>query len=277
MDKISVIRAAAYNIGDIVGVGTSSAATGTSVDVPAFVFPETAQIQGYYLYARSIGTIPWNSQQRIISDFIAANTRCVVGQSLSPYPTQADVTVFRNFSMDEYKNAFDQALDMAKLHHLQDYVATLGLNGSQYEYAVPSGLISVVSLRLIPSGPLSDYEADDLVDRVFNLDGWWQIERNPVGSMCIVFDPRHINMGNVEESWVRVIGQVRPDVAATDVGSVSAEIHPFLIAEMSKTMAARKMTGKENDRYQKLYGAWGREASDLENFIHRPFRGVAVT
>ena len=278
MNKIDVIKAAAYNIGDIAAVGTSSTATPTSVDVPNFVMPESAQIQGFYLYARNVGTVGWSSQKRILSDFDPANTRCLINAALSfsPSPSGAEITIFRNFPMDEYENAFNQAVGKARLRHLEDYVATIGLNASQYEYAVPSGLVTVVSCRLVPSGPTSDYGGDDMVNRNFNLDGLWLLERNPNGSMCLIFDPRRVDMDNLDDEWIRVIGQVRPSVAPTDVGTVSVEIEQFLIAETTKLMAAKKMTINP-DKWKALFGAYRDEANELENLMHRSYRGVTVS
>jgi len=244
MDKLDALKAVARNLRDLRLDTTPASSTGTSIDALRAIFPAADQMIGWYtyIYGGGIGTANAIGQDRVVTDFDPTNKRMIFSPAWDPVPsTNSNFIVTKRFEKSEYDNALERMIGVGRLKHLIDQVATLALVGSQYEYAVPSGLEYINTLRLVPSGS-SEYDADDEVNRMYELDTrYWRVERNPLGTYIIAFDSRKISLDNFDNEWVRVMGQAKPVITATDNATIPNKLEEFIINGASMLLASQLM------------------------------------
>src|SRR3990167_6689584 len=210
MKSIDVIKAVARQFRDLVVDTVPGSLTGSSIDAAALVHVNGGRLLGKDAYIYSGAGA---GQQRTVASFDTINHRLIIAPVFSSLPSiNSSFLVFNTWRKDEYDNALDRAVGQARLNHLQEKSATISLVGTQYEYAVPSGYESVGMIQLVPTTS-NDYRSNALVanQAVLERDKWW-LETLPVGSVVIVFDPRKMDMPTLDNYWIRVIGQAKPDI-----------------------------------------------------------------
>ena len=278
MNRITAIRAISRNLGDLKIDSTVASVTGTSVYNDKFIFTHEKQLFGQFLY---IDTGAGAGQERVLGSLHPINKFVLVPQAFASIPsTNSTFFITEHFAKTDYDNALDRFIGIAKTRYLEDKVATLQLVASQYEYPVPSGFEFISCLRLVPSGH-SDYGGDDEVDKIFEIPPRdFRIEVNPLGTYIIAFDSRKIDLDELDEEWVRVIGQVKPDIGATDNATIPVDLEEYLIASSSMLLASQRIT--EQREWILKFGMFkdeikgrGREAG-LEDYIFRYGRGRKV-
>ena len=207
------------------------------------VQPVSNQLTGRDFYVYSGGGA---GQERTVTSFTPANNRLGFDQVFTTVPSSdSKFLLFDRFQKYDYDNALNRMIGQAQLQHLQNSVATFQIIATQYEYVVPSGFEYISNLRLIPTGS-SDYESSDKVDRVFEFPSrYWRIEANPLGSYIIAFDPRKISLDSFDLSYLRIMGQVKPVVVASDNGTLPVALEEYLIAGMSMLLASRRIDEKQ--------------------------------
>lgn len=266
----SIYEAIGRNLSDIAVKGVPTSATGSTFDSNVLFHPQSTQLRGKEVY---IYSGQGAGQARTIATFAPANNRCYIEPHWTTIPTNdSKFIIFDHFRTEDYESSVNRMMGMARMKYLEDKVATMQLAGSQYAYCVPSGFEWVSSLRLVPSGH-SDYEADDEVDRIFEIaPRFFRIEPNAGGSYLIIIDPRKISIdANLDEEWVHVVGQVKPDFAAT---TVPEELEEFIIAGASMLMAAQRMN--ENQEWRSKFYMFRDFFKPLEDYIYRYGRGKKV-
>ena len=272
MATISVYEAVGRNLGDVVAKCVPTNATGTTVESNTLIHPLADQLKGHEMY---IFEGSGEGQARVITVFDEANNRITVDPAFSTIPSiNSTFLVFRHFATEDYENAMNRIMGKAKLVNLVEKVATMQLVGSQYEYAVPSGFEYISGLRLVPSGH-SDYESDDEIDRIFELPmRAIRIEPNAGGSFLIVIDPRKISIdANLDKAWAKVIGQVKPDFAAS---SIPDNLQEYIISGASMLLASQRMSGAQNDPWYSKFRLFRDQTTALEEYVHRPRYGKRV-
>ena len=280
MDKITAIKAVARNLRDLVIDSTPSSlsnATGTVfLDIDSLIQPLTDQLKGHDTYIHDGGGA---GQRRTASGFLPANNRVVFDRVWSTSPSiNSNVLMFQHWDKDEYDNAIDRTIRKARLVHLEEKVATMELGGVQYTYQVPSGFEYISALRLVPSGGGGDYEADQEVDRIFEIAPRnFTIEPNAGGSFLIVIDPRKISLDfTLDKEWVHIIGQAPPDIAATDNADIPDALEEYIINGASMLLASQRISGRVNDEWVAKFRMYRDEQRSLEEYIHRPRYGKRV-
>lgn len=276
MQRIDAIKAIARNLRDLVVDSTPASAAATHVDVLALIHPVTDQLQGSDWYAYTGGGL---GQERIVTSFNVANRRLGFNQALTTVPsTNTNFIVTRFWQKVEYDSALDRMIGMAKLINLQESVATLNIIGTQYEYPVPSGMEFINTLRIVPSASssgFSDYDTDNEAMNIFEFPPrLWRIETNPLGSYLISFDARKISLDDFDGQSVRIMGQVKPNVNATDNGTIPVELEEFVINGASMLLASQRID--EGSEWRSKFGMFRDNHRELENYIHRPRRGKQV-
>jgi len=280
MDKITAIAAIARNLKDLIidaNPASISNATGTVfMDFLELIHPLADQLAGKAAYIYDGGGA---GQQRISTGFLTATNRVVFGRTFTTAPsTNSDVLMFSHWDKDDYDNALERLIGKARLVHLEEKVATMELVGSQYAYLVPSGFEYISALRIVPSGGDLDYEADDEVNRIFEIHPRnFTIEPNAGGSFLIVIDPRKVSIDAVlNQEWVHIIGQAPPDIAATDNADIPDGLEEFLINGACMLLASQRISGKANDEWVAKFLMYRDEQRTLEEYIHRPRYGKRV-
>ena len=273
MNKIGAITAVARNLGDLITDTTPSAVTGSTIDATKLIHPISEALRGKACYIYGAGAAA--GQHRIVGSFAPANNRLMFDEVFTTTPsTNSQFLLFDHFDKDDYDNALNRMIGYARLTHLEEKVATLALVATQYEYPVPSGFDYIRTLRLVPSG-YTDYGADDEVDRIFELPPrYWRIEPNALGTFVVVFDPRRIDLDNFDEEWVNVIGQVKPDISATDNATIPQALEEYLISGASMLLSAQRIA--ENQEWRIKFGLFRDLTKDLETYIHRQRYGKRV-
>src|SRR3990167_98787 len=231
MDRITALRAVARNLADLVVDTIPASMTGSFVDATRLIFPETNQLRGmdFYIYSGAGA-----GQQRTVASYTPANRRVGFSESFSPVPsTNSNFILLKRFRKDEYDNALDRMEGLARELNLQEMVGTIQIIGTRYEYAVPSGMEYINTVRIVPSGgtDYSDYEADDFSNRIFELPAqYWRIEANPAGSYYLSFDSRKISLDDMDGDTFRIMGQAKPAITATDNATINRDIEEFVIS-----------------------------------------------
>ncbi len=268
MDKTEIFKSIAQNLGDLVTDDTVASSSSTSLDLPSLVHPQSGQLKGNNLFIYSGGG---SEAFRVISDFTPLSKRVIVAQAFTTTPsTNAKVAITKQFDKPSYYNAIERAVGLARLYHLEEHTATMQLMGSQYEYSVPSGFEYITSLRLVPSGN-SSYDSYDETRQIFELStSYYRVEPNPLGTMCIIFDSRHIDLDNIDEQWVRVYGQSRIASAST----VPDDISEYVIVKATSLLASRKIT--DGTEWKDKFTTYRDDAKTLEKYLHVPRRGIRV-
>ena len=266
---ISVYEAISRNLGDCLVKGTVATATATQFDSNALIHPLSDQLKGKEIY---IYEGQGAGEARTITTFDPTNNRVTVDPAWTTTPsTNSKFLVFRHWVAEDYENAMNRAMGKVALTHLDEKVATMALIGTQYEYPVPSGFEYISNVRLVPSG-YSDYGGDDEVNRIFELPPrYWRIEPNASGSYLIVFDPRQIHMSSLDDEWVKIMGQVKPDFSNTEMPE---DIQEFIINFASMLMASQRIA--EGNEWRNKFQVFRDLARDLENYIQTPRYGKKV-
>lgn len=264
MDKISAIKAISRNLRDLVVDTTPASACGSHVDADKLIHPLANQLRGFpfYIY-EGAGA----GQDRTVGTFAPANNRMIFEQAFATVPsTNSKFLVFEHFDKDEYDNALDRMIGIARIKYLEEKVATMELVATQYEYCVPSGFEYISNLRLVPSGH-TDYSMDDEVNLIAELPPrYWSIEPNAKGSYMIKFDPRKIDLQVVNEEWINVVGQAKPDISPTDNATIPEELEEFLIAGATMQLASQRIS--ENQEWRDKFRVYRDLKNDLETYIH---------
>ena len=278
MNRVGAIRAISQNLGDLTIDSIVASLTATSIYAADFVFTNEKQLFGKYLY---IDTGAGAGQSRVVGSLHPANKFIVFAQSFNSIPSvNSSFVITDYFRKADYDNALDRAIGIARLKYLEDRVATIQLVATQYEYAVPSGFDYITCIRLVPSSH-TDYAADSEVDTIFEIPPRdFRVERNPVGSYVIIFDPRRLDMDDYNNELAHVIGQAKPVVAGSDNGTLPADLEEYLIAMSSMLLSSRRMA--ENQEWVRKFYMFrdevkgrGNEAG-LEEYIFRHGRGKRV-
>ena len=272
MDRITSVKSIARNLRDLVVDTTPSSMTGTSIDASKLIHPISGQLKGFDLYIYSGGGA---GQQRTITDFLPANNRLTIDDPFSPIPSvNSNFLIFEHFGKDEYDNALDRMIGQARMRYLEEKVATLNLVGTIYEYAVPSGYDYISRLRLVPSGS-KDYGEDTEVRNIFELPPrYWRIEPNALGTFCIVFDRRKIDLDDFDNQMVNILGQAKPDISATDNATIPQALEEYIISGASMLLASSRIA--ENQEWRAKFQIFQSQNTELKEYIHRTRYGVRV-
>jgi len=272
---ISLYESIGRNLGDIFAKGVPTNATGTSFRSDVLIHPLPDQLRGKEVFWYSgVGA----GQSRIIGSFYPGTHQAIVERTFDTVPTDnSRFLIFDSIRVEDYENAMNRAIGIAKSRYLEEKVATMQIVATQYEYPVASGMEWIANLRLVPSGN-TNYAADDEVDRVYELPPrYWSIERNPGGSYVIAFDARKINLDTLDKEWVRVMGQAKPDFTGTQIAE---DLQEFVIAHSTMHLASLRV--REGDQWRTLFYMYRDEVRGvgqrpgLEDYIFRYGRGKRV-
>lgn len=233
-DRMGIIKNCALNLYDLLVDGIPASLTGSTIDHLNLVQPLSQQLQGAYFYAYSGAGA---GQERVVGSFNPTNRRICFPQVFSSLPSiNTNFILTKKYPKSQYDNALNRAIGIARMKNLTEKVATLSLVATQYEYAVPTGMEYISTLRLVPSGN-TDYAGDSVVDAVWEIaPRFWRIERNAGGSYTISFNPTKINLSPYDKYVVRVNGQAKPDITGTDNATVPAELEEYLTSMTSLLM-----------------------------------------
>ena len=233
MNKIDLVAEVSRILGDLLLEGTIDSASGSGIADTDIIFPNAGQLRGKEVF---IHTGVGASQSRVIATYPGIGTISVT-PSFSPVPTVGDrYFLFDRFRWSDIRGALDSAIRRAREIHLIDGMGTLSLVATQWEYAVPSGLRFIHSLRVVPSGN-TDFELDDTwpIERYA-----WAVKTNPNGSRIISFDPRFIDVADMDNDIVQVLGHRKPNDMA--VATVESEIpENFLINHAAAILCMRRL------------------------------------
>lgn len=277
MARIDIIKTVARNLGDLIVDATPASLTGSTVDCTDLVHPNAEQIRGKYFYAYSGAGA---GQSRVVSSFNTTYRRMVFQNVFTTTPSSnTNFILTDKFDKSEYDNALNQSIKLTRLKFLQEKVGTSQIIGTQYDYAVPSGMAYIYNLKLVPSLG-NDYSSDEEIDTIQELPPrYWNVERNTGGSYMIVFDSRFIHLDQFDGHTVRILGQAPPDIVATDNATIPEELEAFLEANTSLLLSATKQAAGEP--WKTLYSLFRdevrpRTGEGLEAYIFRYGRGKKV-
>ena len=235
MNRLDLTAEVSRILGDLLLEGTIDTASGSGIADTDIIFPNAGQLRGKEVYIHT--TITGSQRQaRIIATYPGAGSLSVT-PSFNPVPTVGDqYFIFDRFRYSDIEGALDSAIRRAREIHLIDGLGTLSLVATQWEYAVPSGLRFIHSLRVVPSGN-TDFELDDTwpIERYA-----WAVKTNPNGSRIISFDPRFIDVADMDNDIVQVLGHRRPNDMT--VPTVESEIpENFLINHAAAILCMRRL------------------------------------
>ncbi len=272
MDKIGAIKATSINLRDLIVDSIPASVTASMVDCNMLIQPVSDQLKGRYFY---IYEGAGNGQERVVTSFTPASNRLGFDQVFSPVPSINSKFILTDFfRKTEYDGALDRMLGISRTKFLEDRVATLQIVGSQYEYLVPSGIDYISLLRCVPSTG-SDYDSIDETSLIFEIaPRYWRIEPNPLGSFVLAFDARKIDLSQWDEDWLRIMGQSRTNIAATDNASIPTKLEEFIVAGMSMLMASQRID--ENKEWQSKFYMFRDMYRDLEQYVFTHRRGKPV-
>ena len=235
-EQVSLYETIARNLGVIMAKGVPSQCTGTTFESNVLISRDSSEYVGkdvFWYQGAGAG------QSRICGSFLPTNNRVVFENPFETIPTHSTsrFIIFKEFRTEDFDNSMNRSIGKAKLINLQEYVGTIAVVATQYEYAVPSGMEFIDNIRLVPSTG-SDYGNVDKIRTVFHLpQRLWHIEGNVGGTRMIAFDSRFINLDNFDKQICRVEGQAKPDFSGT---LINADVEEFVIANSSMLMAGLK-------------------------------------
>uniref|UniRef100_A0A6M3IZB8 Uncharacterized protein n=1 Tax=viral metagenome TaxID=1070528 RepID=A0A6M3IZB8_9ZZZZ len=241
-ETVSLYESIARNLGDVLVKGVATNCTGTAFQSSVLINRDALAFNGKDCYFYSgLGA----GQSRAVGSFDPANRRIIVEDTFGTIATiNTSFMIFDKFTTEDYESAMNRAIGKAKLIALQEFVGTIALVATQYDYAVPSGMEYIDGIRLVPSSG-SDYANVDTIRRVVELPmRWWAVNGNQGGSRLIIFDSRYVNMDNYAGMICRVEGQSKYDFAGTQI---NAGVEEYVIQYASMVMSGQK-EGKEWDR-----------------------------
>ena len=270
--RIDAVREIARNLRDLVVDTTPASLTGSSIDALKLIHPNNNQLRGNPFYSYSGGG---PGQSRIITEFLPENNRMTFQELFTTgVSLNTRFFVLDNWEKEEYDSAIDRALGLAREVYREDVSGTIGVVGSQYEYAVPSGMTDIHTIRIVPSGN-TNYQGDTEVRDIFEFPPHlWRIEVKPTGSHVITFDPRRIRLSQFDNEVVEIMGQQRPIVAGTDNAKIPEDIFEFVVAKASTRMAGQRIN--EDQEWLLKFRELRADAKTLEDHIFRPRRGKPV-
>lgn len=274
MQKIDALKAVSRNLGDLIVDAVASAATPTTIDAGKLIHPQAEALRGkeFYIYSGAGA-----GQQRTVGSYSPTNNRLIFAQTFVSTPSHNSAfLMFGHFGKDDYDNALDRMIGLSELKYLEEKVGTAQIVGTQYEYPVPSGYEYINTIRLVPSASdTSDYESSDEVSRMFEFPPrYWRIEVNPLGTYVVAFDRRKIDLDVFDGEWIRIMGQVKPSVSATDTGTIPTDIEEYVIAGASMIMASQRIS--ENQEWQRKFYMFRDMTRELEAYVYRNGRGKRV-
>jgi len=243
MDKISLEKAVARNVKDLIIDAPPASLSATFLDFSRLIQPREGQLIGRNLYIYSGAGA---GQDRIVTSFDPANNRLSFDQAFGSIPsTNSNCVLFNQYEKVDYDNAVDRLMGRAQLFYYQEAVATLALSATQYEYAVPSGFKFIERLHIVPSGH-TDYGADGESQRLFEIP-WhkWLIGGNAGGTRLIVFDPRKIDLYWLNNESIKVTGQRRVDALGTDNATVPEDLEEYVIEGATMLLYRQKIDSEE--------------------------------
>lgn len=269
MQKIDCLKSVARNLRCLVVDAQVSSLTGSTIDALALLHAQSGRLVGKTAYLYSGAGL---GQERVVGSYDPAYHRLCFPQVFVSMPSlNTNFILLENFNKSECDNAIERAIGAANLEYLQKSVATLALVATQYEYAVPSGFEYVQTLRLVPSSN-TDYGLDSDTETYFDLPMYyWRLEKNAVGTPMIAFDPRRIDMAEFDAHWVKVVGQSKAAITATDNATIPVDLEEYVT-----TKATANLCGQLGAEWKERFRYYANEASKLEQHVHRPRFGKKV-
>ena len=272
MQRIDAIKAISRNLKDLIVDASPVSLTGSSIMANELIHPDARQLQGknFYIYSGAAA-----GQERIAGSLNPTKRELIFTQVFGSVPSlNSNFILTDYFKKSEYDNALDRYIGIAKIKFLEDKVATLSLVATQYEYTVPSGFEWVSGLRLVPSSN-TDYGDSDKVYRLFEIPPRdFRIERNALGSYMIVIDSRKVNLDYYDNHWINVMGQVKPDISATDNATITSDLEEFIVTGASMLLASQRIN--ENREWLTKFYMFRDNLRPLEDYIYRYGRGRKV-
>ena len=275
--KVDLYKSIALNLGDLILDGVPASLTGSSIQHLSLIQPNPLQLQGKFFYIYSGAGV---GQDRVIGS-LSSTKHIVFAQVFTSMPSiNSNFLITEHFNHNDYQNAVNRFIGVARTRYLQDMVGTAQLVASQYAYPVPSGMTWVHNLRLVPSGN-TDFQNDVEVASVYNLPPrYWTIEQSANGTYMINIDPRKIDLNTLDKEMIHIQGQAPPAIAGSDNAEVPADIEEYLVNAASMQLCAGKV--RENNEWRSLYamfrdnvrGSGGNPG--LEEYIYRTGRGRKV-
>lgn len=272
MQRIDALKAIARNLRDLIVDTTPASYCATYIDATKLIHPLTNQLQGVYAYIYSGAGA---GQNRIVGSSDPANKRIFFPQPLDSVPSaNSQFILLQHFDKDEYDNALDRIIGKAKVMYLETKVATSTLVATQYEYLVPSGFEYINTLRIVPSNS-SDYDLSDDASRQFEFrSNLWRIEANVGGSFHIVFDSRKVSMTDFDNEMIKIMGQAKADINATDNAVLPDDLEEYVVNGATMIMASQRIS--ENREWSAKFQIFRDLTSGLESYVHRTRFGKKV-
>jgi len=270
--RIDLLKEVSRNLGDLLLDGVPASLTASTVDHLSLVQRNSEDLtaKNFYVYSGAGA-----GQNRVVGSFNVANHRLIFEQGFGSIPSvNSNFILSDKFDKDQVDNAVGHFVQLARQRFLQDKTATLSIVGTQYEYATPSGMDYINTLRLIPTTN-SDYGASDEVDTVFEFPTrYWRIERNSGGSYVIAFDARRIDIANYDGQLINIIGQAKPDIQGTDNASIPEELERYIVTGATAHLSALKI--RDGEQWKQLFYTYRDENKSLEDYIFRYGHGRKV-
>lgn len=278
MDRITAIKAIARNLKDLVVDTIPATLSSTEVRANKLTHPIDNQLKGYPFYIYSGAGA---GQARVVGTHTASLKCLVFAESFSSIPsTNSNFVLFSHWDKDEYDNALDRSIGWAKLRYLEGKVATMELAASQYEYATPSGFEYISGIRLVPSGSTDYGDSTDVRTQFEFHPRYYRIEPNAKGTYIIIFDRRLVNLDDFDEQMVNVVGQMKPDINATDNATIPEDLEEYVVAASSMLLSSQRMN--ENQEWRSKFYMFRDEVKGskgmpgLEEYIHRSRYGKRI-
>ena len=268
MDRIAIETAVARLLGDLLLEGTIDSATTTQIADTELVFALAGQLRGNDLYIHTATSVTLAHQFRVVATSLVGSISVTPAFTIAP--TVGDkYNLYSKFKHSDYLNAFNTAIRRAREIGMVEAIATLGLIATQWEYAVPSGFKYIHEIRVIPSVN-TDYDLDD----TYPLPrGSWLVRTMPNGTQVIAFDPRFVDLDDIDKEIAHVYGQRKPNDMI--VPTANSEVpENFLIYQTAALLALQKIT--EGPEWDTRYKYFVTEARKAEGAIRRAPRPGSV-
>jgi hypothetical protein len=228
-------------------------------------FANTNDIRASYLYA--YGTPTHTAFSRVITGFNGIPTIQVApswGTASVPTINQTYM-IIRGYKADDIQHTVKRAMQEAGKWHFPNMVGTIAAVASQYEYSVPSGFLYVNNMHFVPTSG-SDTSSLDYYEIPRNV---WTIEGKK-----IVFDPRYIDLGIVENRYIRIFGQGKPPPLDNDHDTYDDLLENYLIAYSIRELYRRRIG--EGTEYLRKYNAMREIVAEEEQKISTGIAANAV-
>lgn len=272
MNRIGAVKAVMNDMRDLIVDTIPASLTGSSIYASSFIYPNAQQLLGknFYIYSGAGA-----GQERVIGSYAPATKQIIFAQVFNSMPSvNSSFLITDFFSKSDFDAAMDRLVGKARTKYLEEKVATLSIVGTQYEYAVPSGMEWISTIRLVPTAN-SDYANDTDVNLQFELrPRVWRIELNPSGSYVIIVDPRQVYLADYDKQWCRIEGQAKPDIAATDNATIPEDLEEYIVIGASMLLSSQRInSGRE---WKAKFYMFRDLFAPLEDYIYRYGRGRKV-